>query len=543
MSHTASPPPPELPSSPGRGAGGRLRALLGRAVAWALHDTLDDLRHRAEANATAVELLSHRIEVAGEQSRAEVERAREDTSRHFEDVRGDLSAVQRDVSTSLEQLASDQRGLSEGIGRLQGHLETRLDQALGEVADLRGAVATGRSDLQVVTGHAIPELQGRVENAEGRLDVAIKALQAEVEVVRDQRLSLVEEAQSAQHVAALALTSEVEAVRDRRLPQVEASAAKLHAAVQALLEDLERVRDERLPEALRRIDALASVLAGVQTLAEEVRDRRLPALASRLDVLVARLHEELAETAGLVDRLVAGEPLRVSAPPAVQARLPQAMLAASRAFADAFRGSEEEISARVAEHLELLRGHTPILDLGCGRGELLRQLESAGIEASGVDTDPAMVEACRRAGLAASESDAVAALEAQASGSLGGVVALHLVEHLPAAVWMRLVEAAARALRPGGVLLIESPNPDSLRVGAGLFWIDPTHHAPVHPDALAFVARAVGLQVVSVRRAHEFPSEQRLAREGQEPDLRALAERLDAWLSAPRDFVLVATRP
>lgn len=517
--------------------------MLGRAVAWALRDTLVDLSHRTEANATALELLSHRIEIAGEQARAEVERGREEASRRFEDVRGDLSAVQRDASASLEQLAADQRGLSEAIGRLHGHLETRLDQTLGEVAELRSAGELARSGLQAVTEAALPELQGRVETAESRLDATIRALQVELEVVRDQRLDLVERAQSAQHVAALALTGEVESLRDRRLPQLEASAERLHAAVQAVLADLERLRDVQLPEASGRVDDLATVLARVQALAEEVRDRRLPALASRLDALVARLHEELAETAGLVDRLVAGEPLRVSASPAVEVPLPQAMLTASRAFADAFRGSELEISTRVAEHLEVLRGQAPILDLGCGRGELLRLLRSAGIGASGVDTDPAMVEAGRRAGLAVSVGDAVATLEAQPPASLGAVVALHLVEHLPAAAWMRLVEAAARALRPGGVLLIESPNPDSLRVGAGLFWIDPTHRAPVHPDALAFVARAVGLRVDAVRLVHEFPPEQRLAREGQDPDLRALAERLDAWLSAPRDFVLVATRP
>lgn len=517
--------------------------MLGRVVVWTLRDTLDDLRHHGEAIATAQAVLSRRLETLGEQSRADVERARDEVSGRVEDVRGDLAAVQRDVSRSLEQLATDQRGLSEALGRVQGHLETRQQQTLGEVADLRSAVAASRSDLQRLAEGALPVLQDRVDAVEGRLDGAIKALQAEVELVRDRRVDAVEKAQVAQHAALVALLTEVEGIRDLRLPQAEASAAGLHAAVQAVLVDLERVRDVRLPETAARLDDLAALLAKVQALAEEVRDQRLPALASRLDVLVTRLHEELAVTAGLVDRVVAGEPLRVTAPIAVETRLPQAMLAASRAFADAFRGSEEEISVRAGEHLELLRGHAPILDLGCGRGELLRLLRSAGVDARGVDSDPAMVDACRRAGLAVEEGDALEALEAQTPGSLGGVVALHLVEHLPAAVWMRLVEAAGRALGPGGILVVESPNPDSLRVGAGLFWIDPTHRAPVHPDALAFVARAVGLQVEAVRFAHEFPPEQRLAREGQDPDLRTLAERLDAWLSAPRDFVLVATRP
>lgn len=508
-------------------------AWLGRPLAWALRDALDDLSRRAETR-------------AGEVARREARCVGEEVSRRLDDLRrdlgGDLAAVQRDVSASLEQLGRDQQGLSEAIGRLQRHLETRLDQVAGEVADLRGAWAATAADVHRLAAQALPGLQERVEDVERRFDGAIKTLQAEVEAVRDQRLEQVEKAQARQHAAAVALTAEVEALRDGRLPQLEGSAAALHAALQALLGEFELVRDHRLPAAVQRLDDLAASLAGVQALAEDVRDRRLPALAARLDVLVARLHEELAETAGLVDRLICGEPLRVSASPAVEASLPTAMLAASRVFADTFRGSEEEISARVGEHVEVLRNQGPVLDCGCGRGELLRQLVAAGVEASGVDSDPAMVEACRRAGLFVAEGDAVAFLAAQPPGSLGGVVALHLVEHLPAAAWMRLVEAAARALRPGGVLLIESPNPESLRVGAGLFWIDPTHRQPVHPDALAFVARAVGLRIESVRLAHPFPPEQLLAREGQAPELRALAERLDAWLSAPRDFVLLATR-
>jgi len=153
-----------------------------------------------------------------------------------------------------------------------------------------------------------------------------------------------------------------------------------------------------------------------------------------------------------------------------------------------------------------------------------------------------MVAACQRKGLAVTEGDVLQVLRDLPPGSLGAVAAIHVLEHLPPSVWMGVIEASARALRPGGMLLVECPNPDSLRVGAGLFWVDPTHRSPVHPDALAFVARAVGLQVREVRLAHEFPPEQRLARGGQAPEVRELAERLDAWLSGPRDFILVAVK-
>jgi O-antigen chain-terminating methyltransferase len=123
------------------------------------------------------------------------------------------------------------------------------------------------------------------------------------------------------------------------------------------------------------------------------------------------------------------------------------------------------------------------------------------------------------------------------------VTALHLLEHLPAGVWMALLEAAAAALRPGGVLLLECPNPESLRVGGSLFWLDPTHHAPVHPEPLAFMVRAFGLEVEEVRRLHPFPPDQALARPEQPTEVRELATRLDGWLSGARDYLVVARKP
>jgi SAM-dependent methyltransferase/F0F1-type ATP synthase membrane subunit b/b' len=390
------------------------------------------------------------------------------------------------------------RPLRRQLDELRRHAETRVDQATGEIADLRGAFLATRGEIE----------QERIRGAE-----IVARLQAELEALRDRRLPKAESDLAALHADLTALQGEVEGVRDRRLPRVEEELGRHHAA-----------------------------LTAVQTLAEELRDHRLPALSGRLDALVERLHEEIAATASLAERLAAGEGLRITAPPEIEARIPDAMARASVRFADAFRGAREEILGRVAEYVPLLGGSGPVLDLGCGRGELLEALATAGVEARGVDSDPAMIEACRRLGLAASEGEALETLRAAAPASLGAVTAIHVVEHLPPAAWMGLVAEAARALRPGGVLLIESPNPDSLRVGAGLFWTDPTHRAPVHPDALAFVVKAVGLEVGEVRLLRPFPAEQELARDDLPGPVRELARQLDRWLSGPRDYLLVARK-
>ncbi len=499
---------------------------MTRAARSVLRPVLDDIEHRHEA----IEARSQGLEAVSVQLRADLVRVEAE------------AAKQREVGTSLDQLGADQRALSAALGELRRHLETRHDQAGAELGDLRSALLGARGSLELLSDRAFPELQGQVATLDARTDQALAALQADLERVRDQRLPRLESGEASLHRDLAALLAEVEALRDRRLPAAEQAGERLHGSVALLQGELERLRDEAHPVLLERVERTHLAVTGVQQLAEELRDARLPALAGRLDALVGRLHEELSGVGGLVERLAAGEPLRVAAVPEMEASIPEAMRAASRAFADTFRGSTEEIAGRLAEHLPLLLGQAPILELGCGRGELLRLLQQAGVEAWGVDSDRSMVAACQRYAVVAVEGDALQVLREQPAGSLGAVVAVHVLEHLPAAVWMSIVEASARALRPGGVLLVECPNPESLRVGAGLFWIDPTHKMPVHPDALAFVARAVGLEVRQVRFAHDFPTEQRLARAGQTVEVHELAERLDAWLSAPRDFVLVATR-
>jgi len=274
-----------------------------------------------------------------------------------------------------------------------------------------------------------------------------------------------------------------------------------------------------------------------------LRDERLPALSGRTDALLEQLHLEVTAMGGLLERVLAREPIRIATEPAVEAALPAAVAQAASRFVEALRGSREEILVRAAEHVPLLRGCAPVLDLGCGRGELVEVLQREGIEARGIDGDPAMVEACRRRGLDAVLGALPEALAEVADSSVGAVTAIHLLEHLPTAGWAKLLEEARRVLRPGGVLLVECPNPETLRVGSGGFWADPTHRVPVHPQAVELVARAVGLEIVETRRLRPFPHDQRLAAANQPPELRRVAERLDEWLSGPRDFLLVARKP
>jgi len=182
-----------------------------------------------------------------------------------------------------------------------------------------------------------------------------------------------------------------------------------------------------------------------------------------------------------------------------------------RAFEDRYRGSRDTIKDRLRAYARftdpLLQPAAPAvaLDLGCGRGEWLELLGESGFDARGVDLDEGMLAACRERGLQAQHGDALAALRAQPDGSLALVSAFHLVEHLPFDLVRELIAEALRALRPGGLLIMETPNPENLTVGATSFYLDPSHLHPLPPGLLGFATEHAGFARQRIVRLQEDP--------------------------------------
>ncbi len=216
------------------------------------------------------------------------------------------------------------------------------------------------------------------------------------------------------------------------------------------------------------------------------------------------------------------------------------------------RGSEEEIAERISTYLPYLKGGGEVLDLGCGRGEALRLFASHGIAARGVDSSSEMVARCRESALPAEQGDLFEALARAEEGSLGGVVSFHVVEHLPADSLERLVRLAWRALRRGGVLILETPSPLSVVMSARNFWVDPTHKRPVHPASLEVTFREAGFEPVHRIDLHPFPDDDRLPEidlsrlpAEQRPladQVNRLRDILDDLLFGSRDFGLVGIK-
>jgi len=164
---------------------------------------------------------------------------------------------------------------------------------------------------------------------------------------------------------------------------------------------------------------------------------------------------------------------------------------AYRFFEDIFRGSEERIRGILAPYVDLLRDHGPVLDVGCGRGELLELLRDAGVEASGVDADAGMAARAQERGLEVTVGDGVEHLRGLPDGSLGAVTAMQVIEHLPPAALTALLDVARQKLRPGGLLVAETVNPHA---GHALktFWVDVTHQHPLFPESVLALVRAAG---------------------------------------------------
>jgi SAM-dependent methyltransferase len=218
-------------------------------------------------------------------------------------------------------------------------------------------------------------------------------------------------------------------------------------------------------------------------------------------------------------------------------------------FERRFRGDPETIiGIQVERYRDLLAAHSPVVDVGCGRAELLEVLQADGVSCIGVDTDSGMVAEARARGLDVRHTDVVAFLESVPDSSLGSVFSAHLAEHLDLDVLIRFLELSARKLKPGGVFIAETPNPASLIVLGNSYILDPTHVRPLHPSLLAFLCETAGFPQVRLEFYAPATSYQLEAvRDADGPDwlrtINANSDRLNEVLFGPQEYAVIATVP
>ncbi|HEX8412230.1 MAG TPA: class I SAM-dependent methyltransferase [Thermoanaerobaculia bacterium] len=318
----------------------------------------------------------------------------------------------------------------------------------------------------------------------------------------------------------------------RRVSEPDAERQKNFNLV--LLDLVDDVR--RDVEAVRRdlradVDAVQRDLSAALA-AESARLRELVTIAAkRNDALIAALDQKIETVAVRV---------RDAVNPTVAQSATQSPDVLYRRLEDSLRGSEAHVRADVMHYVRLAAEHQPVMDVGCGRGEFLAACRDGGVDARGVDTNERSVADLQARGLNAALAGVPECFASLAGGSLGSVLAMHVVEHLPVDALFALFRESARVLRAGGLLMIETPNAESILTSASDFWRDPTHIAPRHPAALTLLAREHGFEIEDVRPVHELPEGAKIAiLESDAPELQRVIHAVNDRLFAPQDLRLV----
>ena len=272
-------------------------------------------------------------------------------------------------------------------------------------------------------------------------------------------------------------------------------------------------------------DAVLKLTDGIFNELERVEQANLEKLdrVEQAREAAARSLTEFEERLTRVERRGPGG----DAPTTVAAQPGAAAIPDYFAFEARMRGSTVEVRSRQKPYVDDFLDAAPVLDVGCGRGEFLGLLREAGVEARGIDADGDMVAYAQGERLDVAQADALGYLEGQSDGSLGGIFAAQVVEHLPPGILFHLLELAAKKLRPGGLLVAETINPLS-PLALRSYFADLTHAQPLVPETLALLARQAGFREVELRflNAPEHADD--------------VDERIRDILFAPLDYAIIA---
>ncbi len=308
------------------------------------------------------------------------------------------------------------------------------------------------------------------------------------------------------------LRTEAQTIRRELRADIQSLQADLEKAEAGLARDIGQIRD-LIPVAARRNDALIAALdQKIETVAVRLRDATNPTVTT--DHRPPTTHNRQPTTDSVYRRLE-----------------------------DSLRGSDAEIREAMRPYAERAKKAQPALDVGCGRGEFLELAREIGVDARGFDTNERSVADLEQRGFKVTLAGVPECFIGIANGSIGSILAAHVVEHLPVGALFALFSESARVLRPGGMLMIETPNAESLVVSASEFWRDPTHLAPRHPAALVLLGREHGFEVEEVRAVHPLPDGTAFPIAADDPPaLRRVIEALNARLFGAQDLRLILTK-
>ena len=545
------------------------------------------LHHQVAYNTEVLGALSTDVlGQSGLSGRLEAQDARVDTHQARLDA---LDSLREIMASQLEKLGAD---LWAAISAQTEHLERQID---ARNAELWNALA-GQSDrLDAQNAELWKAIAGQSDRLDAQNTELWKALTAQSDRLDAQNAELWN-AISAQTVnletRSDAQNAELWEALSLKTDRIDAQAAEIWAAVAAQTEQLEalgrdlwdavndmwagaidtrEVLDQEKVSLKIHVDlmqrqAFARYHEGFSALRSELTEMsmhmadiytRLEAVPGEMSAQIDEIQREIEVASAEMRRRQAImdsflDKLRRTLPetpsPDVLERLPDAVEAMYSDFEDAFRGSFTSITENVKGYLPdivSLDRRGPVVDLGCGRGEWLEVLDKAGVEAYGVDLSEDFVDQCQARGLNVVLADACEHLANLPERSLSAVTAFHLVEHVPVDRLVQLIDLSVRTLEPGGLLILETPNPENLIVGASDFYLDPSHMRPLPPALLAFLVEARGFSKVEPRLLHPRADSDLRYPQEKSPwaaDLSPLVNLVSSRLCGPQDYTVIGRR-
>jgi O-antigen chain-terminating methyltransferase len=461
------------------------------------------------------------------------------------------------MSHHLQQLASGRFNKLDVLDSLHRSAEGRSSQV--KLTGLALPIAVRRLGRIPVVGYVIRLLVGiarlpRLVQHQNRYEFYNWSQQQRIVARQDeqhQELSSAIQQVSAQVLEATQRAAELHQAGTLFLRRYEELAANYAELESRLIEtrkyidqsqlDLSEKSQQLLNQSQQQAVQLGQQLAiQQQQLSRQIDDRVQPLLQRQQKADADLLMQERRLTVLLeqVGRRGASssDPALIAVTAAEESHLLDALYAA---FEDQFRGPRDEVTRRLQVYIPILKEaqiSIDVLDLGSGRGEWLHLLSAEGIEGRGVDRNRILVEECRRLGLNVIEQDALAELRSLPPESLNAVTAFHLVEHLPFETLIKLLDEIARTLRPGGMLILETPNPENFMVGSCSFYADPTHRNPIPSQTLKFLLEARGFTGATVLKLRPW-DEAKIDGDSE------IVKRFNEYFYGAPDYGIVARKP
>ncbi len=140
-----------------------------------------------------------------------------------------------------------------------------------------------------------------------------------------------------------------------------------------------------------------------------------------------------------------------------------------------------------------------VVEVASGQGYFMGMLRDAKINATGIELDTVLAQRSKEKGLNVINANFFEWLDQSPPGQFDGAFASHIVEHFSPKEVEQLFALLAKAVKPGGIFVVVTPNIANIRRAVGDFWRDPTHVRPYPIPVLGKLFSRTGWEMIEAK--------------------------------------------